>query len=500
VILVGFMAVFMISFASAQSFWLDELWAIAAIANKGILHILKVELIQNSPYNLPFYTLILKLFYTIFPYGEVYMHLSSIAFVIAGTIILAKVGKTLGGENLGFLTLCVTTLSSTLITQGGWEIRPYAITFCFSSLMLLFYIKRLKQETHKNIILYGVSLIFFVFTHWFACLLTLFFALMDLCLFLRKKIKIKCILSYLLPAAFIVPWFILVVLYHKPNLSEYWAGVPRFPDMFSIVKYLLSWNKYLYILFFIGVAYIAIKLIQQFYKKEPASDFIWVHLILCIGWMISITFIYSKFINPKGSIFVHRYFFCILPQALLLTAIGAMQIFNLQIKWNNTIPNLSINGLRFDITIIRPLLFLLLFIIAVDIYKNSKNWITSTYEPYREVAEYLTKDSDSKNTDSLVISNSYSARYGWQDYYFIRRGFTLPSNMAAGRTFPLGLVVKDGLECTGKTISPDELLMYSKVYLFQDHEPYFEELIDFFTDNYSVVEIPELRLRIYTKF
>ncbi|KAA6365460.1 MAG: hypothetical protein EZS28_039013, partial [Streblomastix strix] len=162
----AFMLLFMLAFASRQSLWRDELyWTVGIITgeafnNQGMFRILLEQL-----YNLPLYYVIVKPLYYILPYGEIFLRMPSILFAFFGVIILANTAKKIGGKELGLYTLCIALTSSILITQGGWEFRPYSLMFFCAALTLLMFINRLQQETNKNIICHGLALLLLVYSH-----------------------------------------------------------------------------------------------------------------------------------------------------------------------------------------------------------------------------------------------------------------------------------------------------------------------------------------------
>jgi hypothetical protein len=482
-----FMSIFMVAFASSQSFWLDELGAIRAVSNKNIMDILNIELLQNSPYNLPLQTLIVALFYHIMPYGEVWLLIPSIILVIAGIAILSKIGKLLGGEDLGFFTLCIAVTSSILITQGGWEIRPYALTFCFSSLTLLTYIKRMRHETHKTIVLYGISLLLLLYSHWFGSILALFYAFTDLYLWIKKRIRLHCIGSYILAGVFFVPWFVLMLRYHTVDLGTYWGSPPRIFEPILTVAYLLSNTIGYCLLFGIGWVLILIGWMRRLKKpQEHNTPNIWFYVSIAIVWTILPVFIYSKWINPGGSNYVDRYFFVILPHVIVITGYAFSTIWNM--------PHTAKQGLHY---FRRGILVLVLLSAGYGAYHKSFTFIHTLWEPYREVAEYLSEDEGIYADDALVLASSGS---GWVEYYFRKRGYPIPAHVAVGgtnRSPPLRLFIKDGAYINPVSLDAEHITAYTRLYLFEVHEAFSETFMETVREAYSGAEdFPQFRVSV----
>jgi hypothetical protein len=348
------------------------------------------------------------------PYGEVYLLLLPILFVTAGVVALSRAGREIGGEDLGFFVLCVAVTSSILVRQGGWELRQYAFLFCFSSATLLYYVKRSKEETTLNIVLYGISLTLLLFSHYFGSILALFYGLTDLCLWLRRKIAFKCVLSYLMAGVLFVPWIILVFIHHSGASGTFWAQPPKFTEPLLIIAYLLSNSLPCCLLF--GTGFLMI----LFREKESAASNIWRCSIGSILWVLLTVFCYSKFINPGGSMFFDRYFFVILPHVFLVTAYAAVWIYDVSTRKG-----------AFAGTALRCSLLLLLLGVAAQNYHKSFLSVTSPWPFDRDIAEYLSRDRKVHSEDSLVIvADAGLAFRGWIDYYFAARGYEVPSNIA----------------------------------------------------------------------
>jgi hypothetical protein len=458
--LLAFMAIFMLTFASKQPFWFDELFSIGVVHNSDAVSICKVAL--EGDVHPPLFHLIVSLFYRVMPYGEAYLLLLPVAFVIGGIVVLGKTGRVIGGEDLGFFTLCVAATSSILVRQGGWELRSYSMLFCFSSVTLLYYAKRCKEETNMNIVFYGISLTLLLHTHYFGAILALFYGLMDLCLFLRKKIAFKCILSYLLAGLSFVPWFILVFVYSTLDLSSFWALPPDFTAPILTIAYLLS--NSIICCFFFGAGFLAI-LFGAIRKPEEKQNNAESYILRCLPggilWVIAFVFCYSKFINPGGGMYVNRYFFVILPHVFLITAYAAVAMCN-------ALANKSAS-LRMPLRCF--LLLLLLLVGAQSCYLS----VIQQYDPYRDIAEYLSKDGKAHSRDSLTITTDHEkAVRGWLAYYFVKRGYEIPRNMAYipekkadlnhYQASLLHVFSNDG-KTNARILTAERLLEYSRIYL-----------------------------------
>lgn len=204
--------------------------------------------------------------------------------------------------------------------------------------------------------------------------------------------------------------------------------------------------------------------------------FLWVQTLSSIAWVIGITFIYSKFINPNGSIYVARYFFAIIPHTVLILAFGIKSIGELfkRSEWAKNKIKISACFAAF------------LVLVCIANYTSAIIHITSPRQAFRESAEYLAANESVYADDALVVTASSGT--AWIEYYFVKRGFTIPDNVAAGRTANLTLLVKNG-ELASSPFTLDDLLAYEKVYYAYQGLDYAKEgaLADFLNENYEKV-------------
>lgn len=179
VLLLG-MTIFVVINAPLQSFWSDEMSTIGYIRSEmSFGDIIKGYMLEDAV-NLPLYQLILKVFYEIMPYGEIFLLIPTIIFWIAAIVVIAIVGYKCGNEDVAFLCVCLGTISSKAIQYAAWDIRCYALLILLLSMSILFYVKRHEDESMKNIWLFGVFMLLLFFTHFYGAVVMLAFALSDL--------------------------------------------------------------------------------------------------------------------------------------------------------------------------------------------------------------------------------------------------------------------------------------------------------------------------------
>ena len=472
------MAGFMLVHASKQSFWYDELdWTIGLINQKPMLH----ALLEYGAHP-PLYFIILKPLYELLPYGEMYLLIPSIAFVILGIMITGKAGKIIGGIDLGFVAVCIAVSSGTLIAYS-WELRPYTIAFCFSSLALLMYIKRLKQETNSNILNYGISLGLLLYSHWFGTILALSYALIDLYLYLRKKVSPKCIFPYILAGLLFLPWVFMWLPLHANSFSaDLWSPTPGDIVPISTVFFLLTSSLVYLFLFNIGFIIILFKNVRE--NKALDAFKIWFFISIGIIWTILLGYIYCKYIHPSGTIYANRDFLVIMPHVFLITAYGFLKAFSV-IQHN-----------FFTTAIKRRFLYgIVIAFFCINIFRAYQKTYSNPMvdQPYREVAELLSQEEQIASANTLVISSYGTA---WIEYYFSKRGFAIPANVALCTSWASFLFIYNGQYIQPIILSKEDILNFDIIYAFQVSENFPEDFIYTISQYYNIYQ-PNQAYQLY---
>lgn len=453
-----FMLMVMIGFSFAQSFSFDELnWTISMIANINVSEISSKMLAHGA--NMPLYYYALGLIYPLMPYGEGYLLSISIVTVLIGIFFLALAAKEIGGRMLSYIAFGLALLSTILITRGAWQLRPYAFLFCFSAMTTFFYFRRVKDESWLNTLLFGAVMISLMYTHWYGALLLVFYGVGDVILWLMKKIKLRFLISYLLAGAVALIWFVSVLLTASDLTVNVVYPVPDWMSVANSFDILLTSNSLLFFVFAIAVLMIIVMVFWTVKEKKwNLHVYLWFHTLLCIAWIIAATFIYSRYLYPQGSVYTERYFFIVVPHLLLVVSFGLQSIYVL----------LKERSVRIKILPYTAAFFVLTG--TVNYYK-AISFVVNVHEPYREVAELIAQSEEAYMEDTLILTSA--GEDAWIDYYFLKRGYALPMNIAFG----LDLMVKNG-EHVNIPVTYEELYEYDKIYVWYNYfaiPPEFEK-------------------------
>ena len=371
--------------------WDDVEWTLNEIIGRDFKGI-NSQLIRNG-FNMPLYYWVLALFYNFLPHGKAIVFLPSMIATVAGIVLLSNVAKKLGGDKLKYITLSVASISVALIVQGGWRVRPYGFVFCFATLSLYMYINRLKEESWRNIICYGLAMMLLLYSHWFGAIVVFFYALCDLYLYFKKAVHLRSTTSYFLAGGTFLVWFGLVVTNLTHSEINTWAT--RKPVLLSPVWSVvyITGGCVLAIVPFLLVVLISKKRLTKNTKENIANkSFIWIQCFLSIMWTLIIVFCVSNMTTDK-SFYLDRYFFIVLPQAILLTAYGIVQILKRAEGFQETSTGKS--ALRTFVKVM----------VIVAIVNFSYSWIfaSEAQGTYKGAGEFLAKEANIHNADTLVI-------------------------------------------------------------------------------------------------
>jgi hypothetical protein len=475
--------------ADKQSFWFDELdWTIGKIDGHSLSEMLSVLL--SDGYNLPLYYVILYPLYQLFSSSDTILMLPSIFFLIMGIWLLGVYGKRVFSKKIGFIVLCVASISPFLLEQGGTEIRPYSIGFCMLAWMMLCHFERTRQNSYKNNLLYGISVFFLLFCHWFCAIIVSFYFLADVYLWHKKQISARFLLAYLIATPLFIFWFIWMLYHLTTDLSTFVGAYPSLREFLiltvrifgatrnnaSIVNFAVMIVPLM--AFIVGCIVAFAPKVRKKLIKNDALFYVQQQLFICLFYF-ALIFIYSRFINSAGSVFHPKYFFFILPQIFLIISLGAYHFIHIPIVKKTKI------------------LFVLIPLYTVLCFYGLLTTVHSIRQPYKEVAIYLSADQRAYDENTLIIS---SVGQTWVLHYFENKGISLPSNVASGTRYPY-LFLQSHSFIDSNIMDMDKILTYERLMLFQVdpvYSKFSEEFLDFVLLHYQKVgEHASLGISIY---
>lgn len=173
--------------------------------------------------HMPLYYFYLKFFMHFFGNSDLMLRLTSVLPGVLSIVSMYFVGKELKDRRAGILCAAITSLSSFLI-YFSQEVRFYSLLFLFSSLVLLFTLKLLKEQKLSNIIFFIFFNLLVIFTHTLGFIFV-FFNLVFACragLLSRQRKVISIWLPLTLLSLIGLP--LLFSIFTTHTQSQFWSG------------------------------------------------------------------------------------------------------------------------------------------------------------------------------------------------------------------------------------------------------------------------------------
>ncbi|MCM1495518.1 MAG: glycosyltransferase family 39 protein [Bacteroides sp.] len=390
-------------YAGLRSLWMDDIAQINICGQEDFF-----KALLKSDNNPPLSHFITYLWLRIAPYGTNWIKLPGIIFVVGGSLFCAETGRKLYGDLCGLIICAFAVSSSSIVEAAAYVVRPYGLLFGLMSVVLYCYVQRNLHEFRWNrVILLGIGMTGAVYTHYFAVLAVFAMFCFDCYLVIKKKISWKCLISYLIAGGAFLPWFIYTAQNYYEKLQTFWPSVPTIYNVISTIRSLLGNNGFSFSLFVIIV--IGLILLRISKKEFDIREEIVFSFLLQIVIVLLIPYVYSRYVNPNGSIYVDRYFVTIAPCIFLIMGIGVNSIC----EYLNT---------KLKIEVLLNVLCISLCISAL--YNNFSSLYetqSQKLEPYEEMADYIMEQEDIYNDNVAIYNSGYSMQKGW-DYYLTHNG------------------------------------------------------------------------------
>jgi len=446
----------MLRYAGSVSLWYDDLYTIAFV-DKGLSW---SEIIQNiasdSHSNTPLFYLFAAFWLRIAPFGTLFLKLPSIIFSAAGVYLIGVVARKLKGNRAAVFATLFAATSSFMIVNSAYTFRSYGLMFLLVVLLFYFYILRNERnmQLNKYVFVFGGIAAALCYTHYFGVLVVAALFICDLALLVLKKLNWKHFLSYILLAALYLPFFIPVLSSTVERQGTFWASTPTVQSLLSVSKDIFSRYDSVYLFFCLGLVVSVIMVfspyMREFMKMDRKKVFMCIAQIFIVISIIGAVFAYSRFINPDGSFFVHRYFISVVPFALIVAAIGiesALDIVLLnkpkKLAFIIVCVVIGVVGLR----------------LGGNVFEDINEHASAYNEPFEQAIEWIYEQEDAHNPDTLVMTTA--PELGVM-YYVTRNGQRPPLNLAND-------------ENPDTRLTTENYSQWNKIYRFDGHLPVLEK-------------------------
>lgn len=188
--------------------WFDEAFSYL-VARLPLVQLFVATGADNNP---PLYYLLLHIWIRVFGASPISLRLPSIIFGILLLPQIFRLGKNLGGKQLGQTALVLAAISALLIYFSA-EARMYSLITFLALLTFNLWLNYLKYSDWKNGLLFISSFTLSLYTHYYAYMLC--FPLL-LLLLLHRKPALKPILTLLVPMSLTLPWILYAATLRHP--------------------------------------------------------------------------------------------------------------------------------------------------------------------------------------------------------------------------------------------------------------------------------------------
>ncbi|MCL1835344.1 MAG: glycosyltransferase family 39 protein [Oscillospiraceae bacterium] len=420
--------VLMAAFAGKGSLWWDDLWTITCV-QKGRSFSEAFDIMLSDAHAVPPLFYIIAYFWMrVAPYGTAWLKLPSMVFAAAGVFVCGLNAKRLCGDRVAVFAAMFAGTSYFLITQGALTYRAYGLMFLLVNLLLWFYIRRgsdAGRERLFDILAYGLAMALLFYTHYYGLIVAAGFFLCDLYLLIRKRIRFRCGVSYMLAGVLFSPLLVYAAMRLMERGGSFWPAVPTVAEIWVLLVKLFGDSMLLLVLFFVMVIVLffgkALPYFKEYFKDKERlmlSQFSFVSLFVLV-----VVIIYSRFINPSGSIFVRRYFVSILPMVLIVAAAGLEFVMKVFLG-------------HFSQSRYQQAFFVILAALTISLGTATA---TSLYyapyphgEPYEQAIEWIYGKEEAHGSGAALVTNALLEGI---DYYITHDGARPGFNVVPGSRF-----------------------------------------------------------------
>lgn len=396
-----------------QSLWYDELHSVIGASPANDISTIIEYCKKDQP---PAFFILLHYWFKLFAYNDYYARLLAAIIGIAGVVAIFFMGKELSNTRTGLLASFITALNWFHLYYSQ-EVRFYGLLFLLTTLSFLYLIRSARNSTIVNLILYILSSVTLLYTHYFGMVVMVTQLLIFIWLICSKQLERKTLLYGMVAGISIilafVPW--IPTVWRDNDLPTYWIGMPDYDFLLTYYYIYMGHNKYLVRLFAIfGLMLLYTVFFNNNSRIIEGKNWTirqaFIFLMLWTGLSYLFPLIYSIIKMPM----LHeRYTIIALPAIFIMIAAGFS----------------SINSYA-----VRAIFVVAIIVATVHNFTQVTHYYSAkTKAQYREVVQSLI---DIQNTDSRLGNSKIFSDQAWHyNYYFENFGATNKALDTYGRNF-----------------------------------------------------------------
>ena len=376
-----------------ESLWLDEIYGTLLTAKQPIDYLL------NPHINLPVstYHIILHYWMQIFGQSEFSIRFPALIFGVLSIFVIYKVGKEIFNQEVGFLSALMLAISPFHLHYSQ-EARPYSLLMLLSLVSIYYFIRFLKSGNKKDGIVYTLSTLIGIYTHYFIFFLLIF---QNIYFFIyniknKKLVKIWIISQGIVALIFLGynPHFLGQIMW---GLNGGLAHLAPYFSLFSIIK--------TFYVFILGFSFINSDYCIPCFYVNPFIIF-----LICGGFLlltflgIKNLFVYKKNFKEwkyKNEKLIFLILYLLMPILIIYTISFNTSLFQTRYVLYSSAPlyiliSRGISGFQKRIKLVFVVLLLFLSSFVLGGYYSDV-----TKEQWRETSSYINQYS--KGNDVLVF-------------------------------------------------------------------------------------------------
>lgn len=397
----------LIVFCDMKSLWSDDLAQMEIALQPSIGKFFsKCIALDNNP---PLSHLLSAVWIRLMPYGCGWLKSLNIILVTGGILVCGIVALDLMGQFAGVVSTGLLIANLGLVTLAAYTFRPYGLVFFLAALMMWIYERNRRMPGEKFEAGYFLVMLLGVYTHYFMVLICVGFFIADLILVVKRKTQIQILFSYPAAALGFLPWLLAVVRGSLERLQNFW---PEKPDIMMLISSMIELDGGKTILLIVGVCNLILMgslFWDCFHRQnEDKKTAIWFLLTMLPVSLIGGIYLLSRYSSQFTSLFVTRYFVCVLPELYVAAGCGAAILVK-------KLPDISLKKSIYHLSECFAIAIVLGLMIGSGyrIYTHEK----IVEQPFREIADYLMIQPDIQNENVLVFHTSFERNYSWE--YFV---------------------------------------------------------------------------------
>lgn len=364
-----------------QSLWYDELHSMIPTDPQNSISSIIAYAKTDQP---PLFFIYLHLFLKLFGYSEFTGRLASALIGIMGIPAVYWLGKEVKNEATGLFAAMLTTVNYYQIYYSQ-DVRFYGMAFLFAALSFLFLIRIEKNEKWQDYLLYFISTVALLYTHYYGIIIFASQAIILPLIAIYKKstrFTLVTLLAGIAVALAFTPW--LPTVLQDSKIESFWI---QKPSVFFVARYFFDYmgKDYVSCVLFLGLG---VLFVRVWLKNEKEGRHL--YLIIALWIILSYGLPFTKSLIGTPLLYI-RYTIVTLPALFALLAIGWEAIEDRKIK------------------IVLSAAILVSSILNLTWHLNYYNRIEKAQ--YREVSELVKKE----NVKNLPIYSSFS--WHWNFYF-----------------------------------------------------------------------------------